>query len=814
MTNTMFMAPLVLTLVLCTSHSVALDSIASVPDSGKVLAVQQSGAIGLWDVSSLRLSSSWILGGGAWEGIKSVALSPDGSKVVLATRGHASVTLCSTQTGETLSILRGHPSYVQSVCFSPDGRHIVSSSMAGTNFVFDESTRELTPDGQFQKVGVREIEAITANMVIVWQADSGQPVRSFDGHRDDVNTAVFGPKGEVILSGSSDGTLMLWELRTGKVLKTYMDQSESVESVAFSPDGRLILSGGSDNAVRLWDRTSGRILRTFRGHSQTIESVVFSPDGQTALSGSWDGTARLWDVMTGECVRELGGHQGVVCAAFVSQGQHIVTGTGQEAIKVWDVSTGNHVTLLSRGDEWACFTPDRYFDSSRHGGELVSAVRGLDVFAIDQFALYSNRPDIVLSRLNLGTSELVRHFHSHHVKRLRRMGFPDDDSVMDLHVPEVLALKTRQEGKKLHLSCELSDPKYKLKCYTIFVNDVPVYGAMGKGVGGHTCRVSEVVELGMGKNKVEVSCLNEKGAESFRAMTYADYSGQVTRDLYFLGFGVSQYTDSRLNLRYAAKDVNDLANVFGNMEGKGFRRVYSQTYLDGEVSLTNIEKAREFAARACVDDVLVLFVAGHGVHDKTDEAIYYFIVHDTDVTDLSNTAANYEMIEAILYGLSTRNKLFLMDTCESGEIDEDRRHEYFTFASERGILPRASRGLAGVAGGVGGAAPRKTAREYLLDRNRYIYNDLLRRSGAIAYSSCRGNEFSFESDRIENGFFTEEIMRALTSQAADKDGNSAVSTSELHSFVSESVRRATGGKQTPTVDRDNIYQEFAFPVLR
>ena len=101
-------------------------------------------------------------------------------------------------------------------------------------------------------------------------------------------------------------------------------------------------------------------------------------------------------------------------------------------------------------------------------------------------------------------------------------------------------------------------------------------------------------------------------------------------------------------------------------------------------------------------------------------------------------------------------------------------------------------------------------RNYLYQKDRYIYNDLVRRSGAIVFSSSKGGELSYERSDIENGLFTEYIMKALTTTEADKDKNGTVSTDELREYVSTQVAKASGDLQHPTVDRDNIYQKFGF----
>ena len=166
----------------------------------------------------------------------------------------------------------------------------------------------------------------------------------------------------------------------------------------------------------------------------------------------------------------------------------------------------------------------------------------------------------------------------------------------------------------------------------------------------------------------------------------------------------------------------------------------------------------------------------------------------------------------MLQGISPRNKLFLIDACESGENDDAVEAQYYTLADSRGIKARTVRGIKPLTRG-SAAAPASIKRSYLFEKDRFIYNDLQRRTGAIVFSSSKGNEFSYESDKIGNGYFTKAIMDALTTKNADKNDDNVISTDELREYVSTTVSKMTDGLQNPTVDRDNIYQKFGLPVV-
>ena len=56
----------------------------------------------------------------------------------------------------------------------------------------------------------------------LWDAASGQPIRSFVGHEQFVSAAVFSPDGDHVLTGSYDNTARLWDVTTGDIVRTLL----------------------------------------------------------------------------------------------------------------------------------------------------------------------------------------------------------------------------------------------------------------------------------------------------------------------------------------------------------------------------------------------------------------------------------------------------------------------------------------------------------------------------------------------------------------------------------------------------------------
>jgi COMPASS component SWD3 len=155
-------------------------------------------------------------------------------------------------------VLKGHRQGVAQVRFSPDGRWIASCAADGT--------------------------------IKIWDASTGQHMRTLEGHLAGVSTIAWSPDSNTIASGSDDKTIRLWHRVTGKAYPaTLSGHHNYAYSLAFSPKGNSLVSGSYDEAVFLWDLRARRLMRSLPAHSDPVGGVDFIRDGTLVCSCSTDG---------------------------------------------------------------------------------------------------------------------------------------------------------------------------------------------------------------------------------------------------------------------------------------------------------------------------------------------------------------------------------------------------------------------------------------------------------------------------------------------------------------------------------------------
>jgi len=115
------------------------------------------------------------------------------------------------------------------------------------------------------------------------------------------------PDGRRAVSGSGDNTLIVWDLESGEKLKTLEGHTDQVNAVSITPDGRRAVSGSWDKTLIVWDLESGEKLKTLEGHTDQVKAVSITPDGRRAVSaaGKLDKPLILWDLERGEMLNRF-----------------------------------------------------------------------------------------------------------------------------------------------------------------------------------------------------------------------------------------------------------------------------------------------------------------------------------------------------------------------------------------------------------------------------------------------------------------------------------------------------------------------------
>jgi len=753
---------------------------------------------------------------GQFNRMRSLAFDGSGTKLISAGN---QIRVWDLSIGNSRRIREKVKREIESVAIARTGTALVASSRKSA-FMFDFETG--TETGMIELPVKAEYADLVLNSTgdqliadgTIFSLPAGTEINQFqDGSkRGTYGAASFSEDGKLVAGGGQ--SYVLADAATGAPIKT-AEVPLSFHVPGFRNGNDPVFVAASNGKMDLYDGQTTSKLLSFEmvpsaWQPGKLTDVVFSPNGSYVATGRSKNSheVSVWNSATGKMIGTLKGHTREITGIEFSQNNEILaTASRDAAIRLWKIPACKLAATLIPIDstDFIITTPDNYYMATKGALGDVAFRVGDKAFPFEQFDLQFNRPDIVLNRIGLAPKELIDAYHKAYQKRLKRMKFSEDMFSNDFQLPEVsiksdLAFTTTQRNYSFTVSAW--DQKYNLDRLNVYVNDVPVFGMNGKNLKTQPAKTWTGpigIELSGGINKIQVSTLNEKGVESLKSTFVVKYDGAVAKpDLYLITIGISQYKDTRFNLNYAAKDATDISGLFGSkpeLYGQILRKQLNNT----DATSVQIKALKEFLAASKIDDVVVIFIAGHGLLDI--ELNYYFGTHDINFDNPSIGGLPYEELESLLDGIKPRKKLLIMDTCHSGEVDADE-------VEVGGDAVKTEEGK--VAFRSAGVGVRKTSfgLQNSFELMKHLFADLRKGTGATVISSAGGAEYAMEGSEWNNGVFTWSMLKGLKGMEADLNRDGSIMLSEIQEYVQEKVGEITDGKQVPTSRLENMSNDF------
>lgn len=252
----------------------------------------------------------------------------------------------------------------------------------------------------------------------------------------------------------------------------------------------------------------------------------------------------------------------------------------------------------------------------------------------------------------------------------------------------------------------------------------------------------------------------------------AAISAQFKGRKFALIVGISRYKyhDGGLkDLTYADIDARAVRDFLQRREGGGFAAA-DILYLENETATIGAMRSalQQFLAKAGTGDLIFLYLAGHGTPDPYAPQTLYFLLHDTKVADMPNTALPMKELQEVLdYNIRAKRVVVFIDACHSAGLSGEQLAE--TRGLENNLI------------------------------NLYAAR-LFNEEGRAVMTSSDVNEVSRESQRWGggHGIFTWALLEGLGGRA-DANADHLVTAGELFSFVRERVRAETEFRQNPRI---------------
>ena len=653
------------------------------------------------------------------------------------------------------------------------------------------------PDAQGNPMAIA-VGTSRQNSIYVFRlADEGRcPIlRHFRGHSDRVNSLGVSHDARYLVSGSSDGTVKVWSLdefkqarspqgRWGAGFRVFSE--EEVKQTTARDLARKRFSGG--RLVVGTINEAGPLYRKGVRRDDVVTKILWHADAVSLEEKVAQSPAEILRSMEempwGTQVEFHYQRNGTARPAFM-------------LIPAWQPLVS---LFCSNSAEWAFWTPEGYYDASINGYKLFGwqVNRGVkrlpDFYRADQFYVQLEQPTVLQRLLEAGSlQEALRQakvqtptqpqealstlivstptisilqptsdveVRGDTTKVIARINVPADHALSDANVyangvvatrRSLVAQKDSKDGKELTYQWEVPLTNDRRSLIELIVK-----------TDGEVIATSDVVVRRIAE-------------------------GEPRRPkMYLLSLGINRYGDPDIQpLRFSVADAQ--ATLDSLRTGSAGLYGVDTTTLLTEQQVTPVnwgEGLKEMIARlkerAVADDLLVIFLAGHGIADARSKE-YYFLGHEFRDESLNDVPPDYSACISrrnlrILDDVSCR-KLLILDTCHSGAIRLSRSRD-----------------------------PKAAVRS-------------CQESAIFTMAATTREQLAAESKEWQHGVFTRTLLDGLAGEA-DKmgDGDGVVTLDEVVAYVQKVVparaREIAGATQNPTVAPNHLLSYTRVPLTR
>lgn len=287
-----------------------------------------------------------------------------------------------------------------------------------------------------------------------------------------------------------------------------------------------------------------------------------------------------------------------------------------------------------------------------------------------------------------------------------------------------------------------------------------------------------------GTGEVEIMAVDINNRQTVRTFTaqvaaapaaagpvaFENVANAKNRKRWAVVIGVSDYVDPTISdLAYADDDAQAVydflrspAAGMGGIPEENIRLLVNE-----QATARNIRSAlTTFLRGSTPDDVIFIYIAGHGAPDPYRLEDLYILAHDTEIMDIAATGVSMALVNDAIQQAYAYNKVLITDACHSAGV---------------------------------GAAGTRSVNTNMVNAAflEYMNNST---GGFVAFTASEANQLSQEGEQFGggHGVFTHYFLEGLKGEA-DDDGDRVVTLGEVMEFTRDRVRRETRNSQIPTI---------------
>jgi hypothetical protein len=465
-------------------------------------------------------------------------------------------------------------------------------------------------------------------------------------------------------------------LRNGKKYlppsKFLEGHNSTVEQIGVSSDNKILASGDNEGYVILWETSTWQQLAKVKVSSAPISDIEMflerDIDMHTFLVSTKDATLHRFLYVGGKIIRSWSrqsedayidmlqtGKNTVFCTN--SFGDHYIVNpvNGEPLMMFSSIDSSYFIYSIAEG----------YYTYSKNYSELFHFELNNQIVNLDVLDPIYNRPDYVLRSLGSKDSVLIGEFYR---AAQIRMSIGNHASTIEelfkIPIPKILNL-----GKSRLKSYS------QIQYYDLYIEDVRYGDSLIVSVNNRIAKIipsSDTIEIDLllnnGINHIEFYVKSINGRIGIKTTIKKIIKGAAKPKVYILGLNIFKFSNSILNLPNTSEDVNFIVEKFKeNFRNKGME-TKSLVLENYDINYDNMKMVNIEMSKLNPNDILIVYISSHG---DTDEENKYKLLF-SDYLSSNDQFISFEGLKKIMEETKSRNRLLILNTCNSGELVEDQ----------------------------------------------------------------------------------------------------------------------------------------------
>jgi WD40 repeat protein len=443
----------------------------------------------------------------------------------------------------------------------------------------------------------------------------------------------------------------------------------AITGLALSADGSLLAIVPSDHSVRVWDLPNGLQQARYDAPNAVspanLAAIGLGNNAQVASVGDLGDRLKIVDPQNGRVLLDVAVAPGsaryfVIDSAY----RRVITGGNDGIVRVRNLDTGELlVQIVSTLSGWTAFDAQGRFDGTIAGVDDVKWLASQLQLPVDNFSRPYFEPGLVARYIRAPSGFVA----------------PAPTPVFGgIALPPKVTVSAQAGADNTEVTVVAQDQGGGIGSINLFQNGklVPIsrqtneHKEVQNGVAS-TIRTYGV-PLAAGVNHFEAVAASLKQVEGEHATTDLSAGAAVPLPataaglptLHILTVGINKYRDARLNLDYGVSDATAILQSLQASQGV-FGKVLAKKLIDQGATRAAIMKALTDYQNAPPNDVLVVYLAGHGEIVDND---WYFLPHDFVFTPegIKSTGISATTWRDMLSRVGPQRVLILIDSCKSG----------------------------------------------------------------------------------------------------------------------------------------------------